>query len=140
MKTRLSIMFIAASAFPAFSQSANYKSTETVAGVASQLDYFATGKKDCSPAAPPTVRVITPPKHGLLTIRRGTVTTNKIQNCPNLQTPVNVIFYTGNAGYAGPDEVVYEVTDSKGEVSVYNIAVNVKEGQKPDIKLPGQPL
>jgi hypothetical protein len=140
MKTRISIMFIVASALPAYSQSANYKNTETIAGVASQLDYFATAKKDCSAAAPPTVRVITAPKHGLLTIRRGTVTTNKIENCPNLQTPVNVIFYTGNPGYVGPDEVVYEVTDSKGEVSVYNIALTVKEGKKPDIKLPGQPL
>jgi hypothetical protein len=68
------------------------------------------------------------------------VTTNKIPNCPNLQTPVNVIYYSGRTGYVGPDEVVYEVTDSKGEVSVYTIALTVKEGRKPDIKLPGQPL
>jgi hypothetical protein len=45
MKTRLLMMFIAASVIPAFSQSANYKSVETVSGEASQLDYFATRKK-----------------------------------------------------------------------------------------------
>lgn len=59
----------------AVGQSVNYKSTETTAGVQSQLDYFATGKKDCTAALPPTIRVITLPKHGLLTIRRGTMTT-----------------------------------------------------------------
>ena len=127
-------------ATPIIAQTANYKSAETVAGAASQIDYFATGKKDCSSAPPPSVRVIKSPSHGLLTIRRGTMTTNKIPNCPNLQAPANVIFYTGNAGYSGPDEIVYEVADAKGQVAIYNITVTVKEGPKPDIKLPGQPL
>ena len=140
MKRRLSAFLIALSASPALSQSVNYKGAEAVAGAATQLDYFATGKKDCSSAPPPSIRVITPPKHGLLTIRRGTVTTNKIPNCPNLQTPANVVFYTGTAGYVGPDEIVYEVTDVKGEIAIYNIAVTVKDGLKPAAKPPGQPL
>jgi hypothetical protein len=140
MKVRLSAVILALSASPALTQSVNYKGAETVAGVASQLDYFATAKKDCSPTPPPSIKVITPPKHGLLTIRRGTVTTNKIPNCPNLQTPVNVIFYTGNAGYAGADEIVYEVTDAKGEIAIYNINVKVNEGPKPAVKSPEQPL
>ena len=140
MKFRLSALLIALTATPALSQSINYKGADAIAGVATQLGYFATGKKDCSSAAPPSIRVITPPKHGLLTIRRGTMTTNKIPNCPNLQTPANVIFYTGTAGYAGPDEIVYEVTDAKGEVAIYNITVTVKEGPKPTVKSPEQPL
>ena len=127
-------------ASPALSQSINYKSVEIVAGVVSQIDYFATGKKDCTSASPPSIKVLTPPKHGLLTIRRGTMTTNKIPNCPNLQTPANVVFYTGNAGYAGPDEIVYEVTDAKGEIAIYNITATVKEGPKPAIKPQEQPL
>lgn len=122
----------------AVGQSVNYKSTETTAGVQSQLDYFATGKKDCTAALPPTIRVIILPKHGLLIIRRGMMTTPP--NCPNLQTPANVVFYTGNAGYIGLDEIVYEITDSKGEMAIYNITITVKENQKANIKLPGQLL
>ena len=132
----ITVLFITS----ATAQSANYKSAETIAGAQTQLDYFATGKKDCSAAPPPSIRVISPPKHGLLTIRRGTMTTNKIPNCPSLQTPANVVFYTGNAGYKGPDAVIYEITDAKGEVAVYNITLTVEEGHKPDVKLPGQPL
>ena len=123
---------------PVAAQSVNYKNVDVTAGAITQLDYYATGKKDCTSAPPPTIKIVTAPKHGLLTLRRGMMTTNKIQSCPNLQTPANVIFYTGSAGYAGVDEIVYEVTDAKGEVALYNIRINVKTAQNPTPNSPGQ--
>ena len=138
MRRALTSLVLCASITPAIAQSVNYKSLDVTAGVASQVDYYATAKKDCSAAPPPSIKVVTVPKHGMLTVRRGTVTTNKIPSCPNLQTAVNVILYTGNAGFAGDDEIVYEVTDAKGEVTLYNIKVTVKEGSKPSEPLPSQ--
>jgi hypothetical protein len=124
----------------AFAQSTNYTSVETVAGTATQIGYYASAKKDCAPAPLPTIRVLTLPKHGTLSIRRGTVTTNRVANCPSLQTPAQVVFYQGNADYQGADEVAYEVTSYSGEVGVYNIAVTVKPAAKPAAPTPGQPL
>lgn len=124
----------------ALSQSINYKSAEVLSGVTSQLNFFATGKKDCTSAPPPSIKVITSPKHGLLTIRRGTMTTNKIPYCPSLKIQANVIFYTSNAGYTGPDEIVYEITDAKGEIALYNFTITVKEATKSPFKSPEQNL
>ncbi len=124
----------------AFAQSTNYTSVEAVAGTAAQIGYYASAKKDCAPAPLPTIRVLTPPKHGILSIRRGTVTTNRVANCPSLQTPAQVVFYQGNADYQGADELAYEVTSSNGEVGVYNISVAVKPAVTPAPSTPGQRL
>jgi hypothetical protein len=124
----------------AFAQSANYTSVDTVAGVAARIGYYASATKDCAPAPLPTIRVIKPPKHGLLSIRAGAVTTNQVANCPNLKTPAQVVFYQGNPEYQGADELAYEVTSSSGEVGVYNIAITVKEAPKPAPPTPGQRL
>ena len=125
-------------------QTLNVKSVETTAGVTSQLVYYASGNKDCLSSPPPSIRVITAPKQGMLTIKRGALTTNKVPGCPGLQTPANVIFYTGNTGYTGDDEIVYEVKDSKGEVAIYDIKIVVKPSDKPKGSTlgsqPGQPL
>ena len=112
-------------------QSVNYKSYDATSGVATRLDFYATARKDCSPSPPPPIVVVTPPKHGLLTIRRGTVKSTRIAECPNFQTDANVVFYTPGRGYAGEDEVVYEVRDSKGAVSLYNLKITVKENKAP---------
>ena len=39
-----------------------------------------------------------------------------------------MILYTGSAGYAGVDEIVYEVTDAKGEVEVAPVVWTVPRG------------
>ena len=124
----------------AFAQSANYTSVETVAGVATRVGYYASAKKDCTPAPLPTIRVLKAPKHGLLSIRPGAVMTSQVANCPNLKTPAQVVFYQGNADYQGADELAYEVTSANGEVGVYNIAVTVKEAPKPAPATPGDRL
>jgi hypothetical protein len=133
------VLALAASA-AAFAQSANYTSVETVAGLTARIGYYASAKKDCAPAPLPTIRVLRAPKHGILSIRAGSVVTNQIANCPNLKTPVQVVFYQGNADYQGADELAYEVTPANGDVGVYNISVTVKEAPKPAPSAPGDRL
>ncbi len=134
-------MFLALSASaPAFAQSANYTSVETVAGASTQIGYYGSAKKGCAPAPAPTLRVVKPPKHGVLSVKSGTVTTSRIANCPNLRTPAQVVFYQGNGDYQGADEVAYEVTNFDAEVAVYNISITVKPAPKPAPQSPGQAL
>jgi hypothetical protein len=125
---------------PAFAQSANYTSVETVAGVSTRIGYSASAAKNCAPAPLPTIRVIKPPKHGVLSIRTGAVITNQVANCPNLKTPAQVMFYQGGADYQGADELAYEVTSANGEVGVYNISITVKEAPKPAPPTAGEKL
>lgn len=108
-------------------QSINYTSMEATAGQALQLTFHGTAHvSDCGPAPLPEVRALEPPQHGFLTVRRGQLTTDRIQKCPNLTVPAEVVFYTGRDGYSGPDHLRYEVTDINGESNIYDVAITVK--------------
>ena len=62
-------------------------------------------------------------------MRHAELTTDKIPGCPTLKTPAQVVFYTANAGYTGPDHTKYEVTSENGEVATYDVTITVKAGE-----------
>ena len=108
-------------------QSANYASVDAIPDKPVQLSYHASAhKSNCSPGALPTVRVIEAPKSGMLAVREAMLTTDKIAGCPALKTPAQVVFYTANTDYSGPDHVKYEVKDENGEVATYDMTITVK--------------
>ena len=111
-------------------QNANYASVDAIPDKPVQLSYHASAhKSNCSPGALPTVRVIEAPKSGMLAVREAMLTTDKIAGCPALKIPAQVVFYTGNTDYSGPDHVKYEVKDENGEVATYDMTITVKAAQ-----------
>ena len=41
-----------------------------------------------------------------------------------------MVFYQARAGIVGTDHLVYEVTNPTGEVSTYDVTINIKEAPK----------
>jgi hypothetical protein len=112
------------------SPSTNYTTIQATSEKPVQIDFYATANKNCTPAPPPTVRMVEPPKLGTLTVRRGELTTN-LAGCPGLKTPAQVVLYRARAGYSGTDHVMYQVTSANGEVALYDVTIEVKEAAKP---------
>ncbi len=131
---------MSADTFAQPASSSNYTSVEATADKSVQLGYHASAHKNCTPAPPPTIRVIEVPRSGTLTVRQAVLTTNRIAGCLGLKTPAQVVFYMARAGYAGPDHVKYEVTDENGEVSTFDVTITVKAspGQSPPVGAKGQ--
>ena len=102
-----------------------------------QAANLSVAHKNCAPAPPPTIRVTEPPKSGALVVRKGMLATDKVPGCERIKVPVQVVFYNPKEGYAGPDHVSYEVTDSKGEVTSYDITITVKAGPPGPAAPPG---
>ena len=115
----------------ALAQAVNYKTVQATAGTPVELSYHASARKDCAPAPLPVVRPIEQPRSGTLIVRRGMLTTDKVAGCPKLKLPVQVVFYLANAGYQGPDHVLYEVTAEGGEDNTFDITINVKAAPAP---------
>jgi hypothetical protein len=122
----------------AFAQATSYTSVEATAGKPVQLTYHGSAHKNCTPAPPPTVRVIQAPKAGALIVRPAALTTNKVAGCPGIKVPAQVVFYQARADYTGPDHVSYDVTSSDGEVGTFDVAITVKAAPVP--KVPGTSL
>jgi hypothetical protein len=72
------------------------------------------------------LRVIEPPKNGVLTVRKALLTTNKVAGCPGLKTPALVVFYQAKEAYSGPDHVSYAVMNAAGQTQGYDVTINVK--------------
>ena len=61
-------------------------------------------------------------------VRRGTLATDKVAGCERIRVPAQVVFYNPKEGYVGSDHVIYEVTDSNGQVTTYDMTITVKAG------------
>ena len=79
-----------------------YRSADAVAGKSERLGVYGNVQKDCTSGPLPTVRVVTPPKHGELNVRSGTLKVGRITRCPKLAPKAQGIFYKANPGYKGP--------------------------------------
>lgn len=115
----------------ALAQASNYTSVEATADKAVQLTYHASAHKNCTTAPLATFDVLQTPKLGLLIVRKGILTTNKVAGCPGLKIPAQVVFYRARAGSAGPDHVIYKVTSANGEVETFDVTITVKPAPPP---------
>ncbi len=122
----------------AFSQATNYTSVETTSGTPIRLSYHASAHKNCTAAPPPTIKVSEPPKAGALVVRKGMLATDKVPGCGHIRLPVQAVFYNPKEGYVGPDHVDYDVTDSNGAVTTYDVTITVK-AELPGPAPKGQP-
>jgi hypothetical protein len=94
-------------------------------------------QKDCTSGPLPTIRVVTPPQHGELNVRSGTLKAGRITRCPTLAAKAQGVFYKANPAFKGTDEVSYEVKSASGKIETHTVRVTVKDAQPSDSK-PGE--
>jgi hypothetical protein len=111
-----------------------YRSTDVVAGQPHRLGVYGNVQKDCTSGPLPTVRVVTPPKHGELNVRSGKLKAGRISRCPKLEATAQGIFYKPNPAYKGADEVSYEVKSASRKVESHTVKITVKEATPADAK------
>ena len=116
-----------AAAGPAPAQSSNYRSMDVAKGKAERVAVITALKKDCSVGQIGGVRVVTVPKHGNLQLKKGKLKTPASFRCPNVETPVEAVFYQPKANFTGEDEVVYETKSADGAVERFTVKITVTD-------------
>jgi len=114
-----------------------FRSAEVVAGKQERLGIYGNVGKDCTSGPLPTIRVVTPPKHGELNVRSGKLKAGRISRCPKLEATAQRVFYKANSSYKGNDEIGYEVRSSSGKVESHTVRIIVKEVSQADTKTTG---
>jgi hypothetical protein len=112
----------------------SHRSAEVIAGKPRGLGVYGNVQKDCTSGPPPTIRVVTPPKHGELNVRSGTLKAGRITRCPNLAPKAQGVFYKANPTFKGTDEVSYEVRSASGKVESHTVRITVKDAPPADAK------
>ena len=88
--------------------------------------------KNCSPAPPPTIRVTQAPKAGSPDNSSGHAYDRESCGLSKDQSArPGGAFYQAHEGYAGPDHVGYEVTNSNGEVGDLDVTITLKAAPTP---------
>lgn len=111
-----------------------HRSADVVAGKPHRLGVYGNVQKDCTSGPLPTVRVVTPPRHGELNVRSGKLKVGRISRCPKLEATAQGIFYKANPTYKGADEVSYEVRSASGKVESHTVRITVKDAPPADAK------
>lgn len=120
-------------AAPAVAQTGIYRSATVEKGKTLRVAVVTALKKDCSVGPVGSVRVIDPPKSGQLAVRAGKLKTPASFRCPNVETPVQGLFYQSRPNFSGTDEVAYETRTPDGATETFRVRITVtdKPGSTP---------
>lgn len=120
-----------AAAGPALAQDKIYRSADAVSGKTMRLGLYEDVPKECTAGPLPEIKVVTPPKHGSLTVRSGKTKAGELKRCPKLEVPAQGVYYQANANYTGADEVAYEVKRVARETQSITVKIMVGAQAKP---------
>ena len=82
-------------------------------------------KPDCTSGPLPAIKLLAPPAHGTVTVKRGTLKATNIKQCLATDVPAFVAFYHSAADFTGSDEFQLEVTFPMGRKEIQHFAVTV---------------
>ena len=106
---------------------------ETVEGTAQgetgkdiRIGVYINIQPDCTSGPLPTIRLLTPPAHGKVTVKKGSVDATNYKQCLALSVPAYVAFYRSDKDFLGNDSVVLEVRYQGGKQEAQHIVITVR--------------
>jgi hypothetical protein len=75
---------------------------------------FTDIRPDCTSGPLPAIRLATPPAHGSVTVKRGTLRATNIKQCLAIDVPAFVAFYRAAADFSGADDFELEISSPNG--------------------------
>ncbi|MFC5323129.1 hypothetical protein [Bradyrhizobium oligotrophicum] len=104
------------------------RNAKGLAGKPIQVGIYLNVQPDCSSGPLPSIRLVTPPGNGTVTIKRGKVSATNYKQCLALEVPGFIAFYQSKTDFAGTDTVTLEVKFPQGRTEVQRIMINVGVG------------
>jgi hypothetical protein len=102
-------------------------------GQAIQIAIFTNVLPDCTAGPLPTIRLVYPPEHGKLIVKKARLNVTNFKQCLALEVPALVAFYRSAADFAGRDSAILEVKSPQGTVQSQRYLITVSPsdlGQK----------
>jgi hypothetical protein len=95
-----------------------------------RVSFYFDIKPDCTPGPLPSIRLVLPPGHGRVTVKRGAVKATNVRQCLAMEVPVLAVFYRGAGDYVGADQFLLEIgwPDGRKELQRYRVNVSPNPG------------
>lgn len=117
----------------AFAQETVTREIKGKSGQDIRVAIFASVRPDCTPGALPTIRLVRPPEHGKVIVKKVRLSATNIKQCLAIEVPALVAFYKSAADFEGSDSVIFEVRSSQGTTQLQRFSISVSAtapGQK----------
>jgi hypothetical protein len=98
-----------------------------------RIAVFTSVRPDCGSGPLPTIRLVKPPEHGNVVVKKGRLNATNIKQCLALEVPALVAIYRSAAGFDGADSAILEIKSATGtaQIQLYSITVSpTTPGQK----------
>jgi hypothetical protein len=82
-------------------------------------------RPDCTSGPLPTVRLVTPPANGKITVRRVRLNATNVRQCLSLEIPALVAFYRSAPEFEGSDSITVEIRPAEGAPQLRRITIGV---------------
>jgi hypothetical protein len=113
--------------FSAHAQSELFERQVTAApGHDVRVGIYVDIKSDCTTGPLPAIRLVAPPSHGAVSVKRGTLKATNIKQCLGVDAPAFVAFYRARAEFTGLDVFELEISLQDGRKRRERIHVMVK--------------
>jgi hypothetical protein len=93
-----------------------------------RIGVYINVKPDCTSGPLPSIRLISAPESGKVTVKHGKVTATNYKQCLAMEVPAFIAFYRSRADFAGIDTFTLEVKFPGGKTEVQRISITVGSG------------
>jgi hypothetical protein len=90
-----------------------------------RVGVYVNLKPDCTSGPLPSIRLISSPEHGKVTVKQATVNATNYRQCLAVQVPGFVAFYQSTQNFSGTDSISLEVKTPGGRSVIQKITVLV---------------
>ena len=98
-----------------------------------RIAIFTNVRPDCTSGPLPTIRLVRPPEHGKLIVKKVQLSATNMKQCLALEVPALVALYRSTVGFAGDDSASLEIRSSQGAGQLQHFSITVSQtgpGQK----------
>jgi hypothetical protein len=104
---------------------------KALAGSDSRVGVFTNIRPDCAAGPLPAIKLVVPPSHGAVTVKRATLKATNLKRCLATEAPALVAFYRAVDNFNGADTFDLEITFNGGgkQVQHFRIVVTSQPAQ-----------
>jgi len=93
-----------------------------------RVGVYTNIRPDCTTGQLPTIRLATPPAHGTVTVKRGSLKATNFKHCLAMDVPAFIAFYRAAAEFSGTDAFELEVILPSGKKQLLRFRAVVSNG------------
>jgi hypothetical protein len=119
------VALLCVSVLDAGAQDVTERQVKATPGRDNRVGVYTNIQPDCTSGPLPAIKLVAPPAHGAVSVKRGTLKATNFKQCLATEVPVFVALYRPADGFSGVDEFELEISLAGGRKQRQHFRVNV---------------